>query len=124
MTKRYDVKNGDSIELPDNGVYSTGEMSVEYNSTMFYIAAYDTNGDIVTPSVGTCTLTFANMHQSFDSGASDGDNPIDLTLTGAIASYNVPTYIGCCQELIITISGVDTVTDGIDHFKAFCWRTK
>ena len=120
MAKRYYFKDGDSIELSSNSVFSTGDMPVEHESSIVYIAAYDSNGDIITPTAGTATVSVESIEGEFDSGTSDGDNPIDLTLTGASASYSKPLFLGCVQSAKMSISGVDF--GAVDHIKAFMWR--
>lgn len=126
MAKPYnflpDVNDVANIKITANGTYFTEVQWLEFESAVMYIAAYDSSGNIVTPSVGTATFSVETIGGQFVSAPSDGDNPVDLTLIGEDSTYNMPLFLGGVRGAKLVLSGADFVTDGIAYFKAYCWR--
>ena len=119
MAKRFYFKESDNIEIGVDGAFYTDYMTAEFESAIVVIAGYDANGDIVAPTAGTATVTVFPIDGQGFTGASDGDNPIDLTLIGENATYNIPLFLGPIERASITLSGV---TGAVDHFIAYMWR--
>lgn len=126
MAKAYnflpDVNDVANIKITANGTYFTETQLLEFQSSVMYIAAYDSSDNIVTPSVGTATFSVETISGQFVSVPSDGDNPVDLTLAGEDSAYNMPLFLGGVRGAKLVLSGADFVTDGIAYFKAYCWR--
>lgn len=121
--REYFRNESGSTMLSGDGTFYTSMQSADWDNCIVVIAAYDANGDIVTPSAGLAEVEASPIDGQWHKAPSGGANPIDLTLTGADASYSIPYFEGPIVEARIVISGTDVVTDGIDHFKAFCWRS-
>lgn len=123
MAKRYnfltDITDTSSVKLGTDGTFYTEIQSSGFESAIIVIAAYDSDDNIVTPTAGTATIEVSPIDGQWHSGATSGDNPIDLTQVGASADYTIPLFSGPMIQSRITLSGV---TGTIDHFKSYCWR--
>lgn len=118
-TERVFFKDSEgSTKLPGNGTYETGNMSADYDYSVIYVATYDVNGNLVDATAGTATASIQDINGQWDSGVSDGDNPIDLTQCGESAGYAKPLFLGDCKNAKLAISGLT----GADHVKAFVKR--
>lgn len=118
MAERFYFKDSGSIELPIDGTFLTGEYPIEYESGYIVIALYDSNGDIVTPSAGTCTVEASPIDGQWHNGVTAGDAVIDLTLAGASATYTIPLFKGPHKQARITLASVA----GANSAKAYIWR--
>ena len=117
MAERKYFKNSGSNTLPVDGSFFTDALTPDYDASVFVIALYDANGDIVTPSAGTCTITVSPIDGQFQ-GPSEGDSIINLTLAGADASYTMPSFAGPQIKGKIVLADVA----GAVSATAFLWR--
>lgn len=123
MAERFFFKDGASFDITGNGTYFTDEMSANYEAAIIAIAAYDSDGVCVTPSVGTAQFNVSPIDGQFHSGTSSGSSTVDLTKIGADASYEMALYSGPMISASITISDSDFATDGIAYIRAYIWRS-
>ena len=123
MAKPYyflpSLSNVSDIKIKANGTFYTEVQSLEFETATVYAAAYDTNDNIIA-GAGTITVSVEQLPQSYMSGVSEGDNPIDLSLGGADATYNVPVFLGACRGAKIVVTGV--TFGAVDHIKVMMWR--
>lgn len=123
MAKPYyflpDLNNVSDIKIKANGTFYTQVQPLEFETATVYAAAYDASGNIVA-GAGTITVSVEQLPQSYMAGVSEGDNPIDLSLSGADATYNVPVFLGACMGAKIVVSGV--TFGAVDHIKVMMWR--
>ena len=118
MAERFNFKDGDSLELPIDGVFYTDVFPPRFEKCAIIIALYDANGDIVTPGAGTCTCEASPIKGQWHTTPSSGDSAIDLTLAGSSATYAIPVYEDApMTQAKITLASVA----GADHAKAFLW---
>lgn len=123
MHKRCYFQTDDGSEkLTGDGTYLCESMNMEAESSEIFIAAYDSSDNIVTPSAGTATVEVCPIRGQWHSEASDGDNPIDLSLIGETATYDVPLFDGPFYAARIVLADTDFSTDGISYITAFVWR--
>ena len=119
MTERVYFKdeNG-AIELPiTDGTLYTDKIPSNYAKSCVVIAFYDANGDIVTPTSGTCSVEASPIDDQWFAGVSSGDSVIDVTKAGDEATYNIPVFESVVVQARITFAGVT----GADHAIAFVW---
>lgn len=116
--KAYNFLNGEDVKLPVTGTFETGEMTMDYETSIMVLAAYDANDNIVVPTAGTATFAVEQIDGSWITSPSSGDASVDMTKTGPEVNYENPVFIGPCQNARITLSGVS----GASYVKAFCWR--
>lgn len=120
MAERYYFKSGDSIDLPVTGTFYTDEFPVERDGSMIIVALYDANGDVITPSAGTCKVEVSPIKGQWFNGTSSGDSTIVMAEAGASATYDIPVFIGPQTQARITLSDVSGI--GASYIKAYLWR--
>jgi hypothetical protein len=118
VAEREYFKSSGSINLPIDGTFLTDEFSPEYDGGMIIIALYDANNDIVTASAGTCVVSSSAIAGQFIGGVSYGDETIDLTEAGPVATYNIPGYNGPQIQARIVLASVV----GAEYAQAYLWR--
>lgn len=118
MAERFNFKNGDSIELPIDGVFYTDDFPARFEKCAIVIALYDAAGDIATATAGTCSVEASPIDGQWHSTSSNLANVIDLTLAGETSTYTIPVYENApITQARITLADVA----GADHAKAFLW---
>ena len=89
MAKPYyflpSLSNVSDLKIKANGTFYTEVQSLEFETATVYAAAYDADDNIIA-GAGTITVSVEQLPQSYMSGVSEGDNPIDLSLGGADAT--------------------------------------
>lgn len=119
MAKRYYIggdNDGNKVPCAD-AVFETDKMSFNEESGVLFIAFYDSNGDIVTPTAGTVTPEGSAIEGQWLTPSS-GDAVIDCTeVIAGSATYTTPVFVGCCERVRITMADVDA-----DSFIAFIWK--
>jgi hypothetical protein len=118
MAERFYFTDSGSIELPIDGTFTSDLYPIELGKGYIVIAFYDSNGDIVTPSAGTCTVEVSPIKGQWHNGVSSGDAVIDATLAGAAATYTIPLFEGPQTQARITLASVA----GADHAVGYIWR--
>lgn len=119
MANQYFFRDAnDNVRIPvADGQYFTGAMSADYLRGNCFLAFYDANGDLVTPTGGTIT---------FDSSAIEGQwlmapsiqtiNATDVIAGDAL--YTPPTFDAIVINTRMTLAGIT----GATHAEAFHWR--
>lgn len=120
--RRDYFKDGEALVLPiTDGAYATdlNYQRMTYGTNIVYIAAYDSNDELVTPTSGTGAMEFAGIDGQFLTPSS-GDSVIEFTdLINGSATYTVPVAIGGIIQARITLDGV---SGNVSYIKAFMWR--
>lgn len=121
QARDFPVLHNGSDELPiTDGMYYTGGMSrVLYETGIFSVAFYDSDGNIVTPTDGTIQPRGELEKGSFGAPG-DGDTTIQASETGATFTYSTPVFTGPMQSGRITFASI--TGENIAYAKATFWR--
>lgn len=114
------VRLGSAQMSVDNGTAFTKPLEedhrLELSRSMFFIAFYNSSGEIITPNSGTVKVEVSPIPgQWFES---DGTPIIDATTVGELAQYTPPVFDGPFTVGRVTFNNIT----GADHARAFFWR--
>ena len=117
-TRRFPIFHNGSERIPiQAGTYMTEVMPEEFQLGAFYLAFYNSNGGIITPTGGSIVVEFSPIegqwHQLNENGT------ITATTVGASATYTVPTFCTYARQGRMTF---DSDIAGGAYCRAFFWR--
>lgn len=119
------VKSGSTgtaqdFKITENGTFETDSFPSESEFIIVNAAAYDADGEIVTASIGTVTISSSPIKGQWLEETSQGVNVITLAGAGAVATYSMPLYLGPVIGVKAVIADVDFAVE-VDHIKVKVW---
>ena len=116
--KLYPIMHNGSERIPiEEGTYNSVIMPEDFQQGAFFLAFYNSNGGIVTPTAGTITVELSPIEGQWHGLNENG--VITATTVGANATYVVPAFCTLVRQGRMRF---DSAIAGGAYCRAFFWR--
>ena len=112
--KEIPVTDTDGMAI--NGTYLSEDMAEDFQQGAFFIAFYNSDGNIATPTGGTIEVQLSPIDGQWHS--LDRNGQIEATTVGELATYVIPAFCTLVRQGRMTLNDIQ----GAAYCKAFFWR--